>query len=244
MANNNSIVLDFSNAPPAGGRTQDKVPPGQYLLTVAKAAKGSASTGRDQIIVNFVVARGEYTGKKLVHRFPMPMKTDEEPVIFGVQMFHQMLLALGFQPPATGRFKFDLNSIIGRRCMVDVVDKESTSTKGVKYTNSDITEFLIPTASATSNGRSSAAVEEEEDLEDDLEENEVAEDDLEEEDLEEELEEEEEIPEVAPPPATRQRAAATATATAPAQQQRRGRRAAARVTPPAVADDNDDPFDN
>lgn len=119
------VILDFDNAPPAETRRSVvHVPRGIYLVEVTnveqRIKKGGEYDGSDRqyMTVRYRIADGEYEDGEVEDMFsPLPPpKGAPEKLLFATRRFHALLLALGKKPPQ-GRFRFNLQSIVGARCM-------------------------------------------------------------------------------------------------------------------------------
>lgn len=115
-----TVVLDFTDAPPAqGGGGFDHVPPGRYAIKLTQISEERAkSSNRKMIVARWEVATGDQTGKSLSDRFVV-----EGDAKFGRQRLHACLLALTL-PVAQKKIKIDLDTLSGRSCVALVVDEE------------------------------------------------------------------------------------------------------------------------
>lgn len=115
-----TVVLDFSDAPPAqGGGGFDHVPPGRYAVQLTRISEERAkSSNRKMIVAQWEVVQGEQTGKSLSDRFVI-----EGDAKFGRQRLHACLLAL-MLPVQQKKIKIDLDTLGGRTCTALVIDEE------------------------------------------------------------------------------------------------------------------------
>lgn len=144
-----TMVLDFSKAQPVSGTQQDRIPPGDYMLVCKKITdpEFKFKSNKPGIVCSFVVARGPETGKRLVDRFSIPTKAEDST--FGIDKFFTMATAMGINVQKR-KGNFDLDSVVGKMVMASVGDNEYETTNKdgtkTKRTNSQITEYLLPTA--------------------------------------------------------------------------------------------------
>lgn len=154
--------LDFRKAPPAQGGGTDKIPPGRYFLTVSGVSEpgNQSQTGKPMPVVNFKVARGELTGRRLRDQFVFPKSAEDS--LFGMQRFHAFLLCLGLAVPSDRPFKLDLEKIVGKTCWAEVADGELPARgSNPARTVSQVAEYVMPVAAQ--NGTSAPAADDDED---------------------------------------------------------------------------------
>ena len=104
----NGIAVDFSDT-----ETQATLPEGDYLLEVDEIEqKTSDNSGADYLSFTFVVAEGEYKGKKVWHNCSL-----QPQALFNLR---GVLEALGYDVPQ-GVMELDPDDLIGEQCGASVV---------------------------------------------------------------------------------------------------------------------------
>jgi hypothetical protein len=145
--------LDFT-----GVEAYVKCAEGQHVVKLIEIEEGESQAGNDMLSATFQVVKGTSTGAKLYDNFVLT-----EKALWKLQSF---LVAVGMK--ADGKIVLDLDKLIGKTCIVEVVHEEYEG-----KTRARIQEFL----------KLNAKKAEDEDEDDE---------DLEDEDFEEDEEEEEE----------------------------------------------------
>ena len=148
--------LDFTNI-----EAYVKCAEGQHVVKLTEIEDTTSQAGNDMLNATFQVVKGTSTGAKLYDNFVLT-----EKALWKLQSF---LVAIGMK--ADGKIVLDLDKLIGKTCIVDVIHEEYEG-----KTRARIQEFIKLSAAASDD------------------EDEVDDEDLEEEDVEEVEEEEEPAP--------------------------------------------------
>jgi hypothetical protein len=150
-----TVKLDLRGAPPVAGGMRDHIPPGRYRIKVVQIDDGTSKSGKRMFTASYKVEGGSNHGANLGDNFVL-VDNNNAPSKIGLGRLHHFLLCINF-PVKEAALSFDLDTLTGRECEVEVADEEFVSNGTSRITSAIRGYFSGRPAAPATNGATNGA---------------------------------------------------------------------------------------